>query len=368
MREPGWGSALRSEPHRLLFPVGAVLAWIGVLPWLLFGLRAPALYGPFQRMLGYRAFLHPIVELDGFVGCFAAGLLFTLWPRRTGASPAAGWEVAVAAIAPVASAAFGVAGRWQAAQLCSLVQLAVLVEFCARRMSRRQEPGFLWIALGLLGGFAGSVLGLVGAARGDEGFRLHELGRDLALQGLFTACAAGVARLMREDHRESDAVALAVDGVAAAAFLASFWIGSQVSVQLGYAVRTVALAAIAWPMHVSWFGPENLRRSLAHLSLWLLAFGTAWIATDPHVRRAGLHVIFLGSFSLLLTAGFFGAPLAPRRWIALSAGLFAVSMFGRVFVELDPPSFHVWMVVSSASFLGATAVWAVPGSRIGAGD
>jgi len=68
---------LRREPYRLLFPLGAVLAWTGVLPWLFFALRLRQIYEPVTNVLAYRSFLHPLVELDGFLGCFAAGVILT---------------------------------------------------------------------------------------------------------------------------------------------------------------------------------------------------------------------------------------------------------------------------------------------------
>ncbi|HEY4731596.1 MAG TPA: hypothetical protein VIH41_10735, partial [Myxococcales bacterium] len=49
---------LRREPYRLLFPLGAVLAWAGVLPWLFFALRLRQVYEPVNGLLAYRSFLH----------------------------------------------------------------------------------------------------------------------------------------------------------------------------------------------------------------------------------------------------------------------------------------------------------------------
>src|SRR5256885_902829 len=64
---------LRREPHRLLFPLGALLAWSGVLPWLFFSLGLRKLYAPVIGILVYRSFLHPLAELEGFLTCLAAG-------------------------------------------------------------------------------------------------------------------------------------------------------------------------------------------------------------------------------------------------------------------------------------------------------
>src|SRR2546421_12407150 len=68
---------IRREPYRLLFPLGALLAWAGVLPWLFFAFRLRGIYEPVTGVLAYRSFLHPLAELDGFLGCFAAGVILT---------------------------------------------------------------------------------------------------------------------------------------------------------------------------------------------------------------------------------------------------------------------------------------------------
>jgi hypothetical protein len=128
---------------------------------------------------------------------------------------------------------------------------------------------------------------------------------------------------------------------------------------LGFAIRAAVTIWLALPLRPEWeFGPRNLRRSFAHLALWMLAIGNAWIAVAPQIRRAGLHVIFLGCFTALVLAALFPrageAPAFPLRKLAWAGGLVALSLVGRVMVELDPTWFHLWMGLSAASFLAAT--------------
>src|SRR5437763_8630055 len=89
---PTW----RREPYLLLFPLGALLAWAGVLPWLLFSLGATSLYLPMFEAIGYRAAFHPVAQVEGFLTCFAVGCLFTFIPPRTGTAPPAWSQMAVA--------------------------------------------------------------------------------------------------------------------------------------------------------------------------------------------------------------------------------------------------------------------------------
>jgi len=342
---------LRREPYRLLFPLGAVLAWTGVLPWLFFALRLRQIYEPVTNILAYRSFLHPLVELDGFLGCFAAGVILTaLRP-----APAA-WQVAIAALAPVISAACAALGYWQLGQAASLLLLAVLLQFTLPRLQRPLSPSLIWVALGFLMGAGGAVIAELAVTRGESWFWVHEMGRDLVIQGLFTGLAVAAGRVMRGDDRTHPAIHL----VAGILFIASFWIGRRYGTHLGFALRAAVTVWLALPLRPTrWeFGPRNLRRSFAHLALWMLAVGNAWVAVAPQIRRAGLHVIFLGCFTALLLGALFPRagerPAFPLRKLAWAGGLVALSLVGRVMVELDPTSFHLWMGLSAASFLAAT--------------
>src|SRR5437016_8978087 len=128
---PPW----RRDPYLLLFPLGALLAWAGVLPWLFFSLGATGLYRPMFEAIGYRAAFHPVAQVEGFLTCFAVGFLFTFVPRRTGTAPPAWWQMMVALAAPVAAVVFAWFEWWLAAQAAWLALLAVLVGFAARRMA-----------------------------------------------------------------------------------------------------------------------------------------------------------------------------------------------------------------------------------------
>src|SRR5207247_11187962 len=131
------------EPWRVLFPIGTLLAWAGVVPWLLFALRLQDVYRPFYGVLGYRTFLHPLAELEGFLTCFAVGLLFTLLRP-----PPAAWQVLVAVVAPLATVVLTAFGRWEAGQAATLALLIVALEFTLRRVPR--SPDALWIPFGIL--------------------------------------------------------------------------------------------------------------------------------------------------------------------------------------------------------------------------
>jgi len=324
----------RRHPFRLLFPLGAVLGWIGVLPWLFFAFRARVVYERFNGLLAYRSYLHPLAELEGFLGCFALGVVFT-------AAPAAVWELCLCLLAPLCAAALALLGRWPEGQVPWLVLLFVTA------FKFRRTPGAVWL-------FAAPLFGIAGAALASipDDLTLRELGRDLVMQGMFTALCVGAARGLRGDRRPH----LLYDLFAIALFAAGFAVAAP---HVGFAVRALVLIALARPLRPPFeAGYKNLRPAFAHLALWMTAFGTAWIALFPHLRRAGLHVLFLGAFVALLCAGF-TALREPVGRILWTAALFTLSMLGRAMVELDPPAFHLWMGVSAAAFLAGSLLCAM---------
>src|SRR5205823_3486498 len=169
----------------------------------------------FYGALAYRSFFHPLAELEGFLTCFAVGLLFTLLKPAP-----AFWQVAIAVAAPIVSAVLGATGRWEVGLAAEVLLLAVALEFAARRV--------------------------------------------------------------------------------------------------------LVCIAVARPLRPAWeFGPGNLRPGLAHLALWILPLGNAWVAIALSVRWAGLHMIFLGCFAALLLAAFTHARGA-RLLLAGTAALFAL--------------------------------------------
>ena len=127
---PGW----RTDPYRVLFPLGVLLAWAGVLHWLLL---ATGVIGE------YRSIFHAFAQIEGFMTCFAVGFLFTLIPRRTATAPPAAWQMAVGVAAPIAITAGAWYERWALSQLPWLLLMGVLIQFAVGRFRApaRFSPG-----------------------------------------------------------------------------------------------------------------------------------------------------------------------------------------------------------------------------------
>jgi len=367
---PRW----RSDPYRVFFPLSVLLAWAGVLHWLLL---ATGVIGE------YRSIFHAFAQIEGFMTCFAVGFLFTLIPRRTGTSPPAAWQMIVALIAPVAIVISAWYEKWALSQIPWLVLMAVLIQFA---VSRFRAPGaglrvpnsFVWVVLALLMGVAGSILAGVGAALGDETFWIHDAGRSLVLQGMFTGLVLGIGgMLLPVITRGMPPLAGATPSAGAKlwhlaaglAFVATFFVEAR-AVRLAYALRALLVLATLLASAEIFRPPTvpGLHRRLVWTAAWLLPLGYGCVAVFPQYPKAGLHVVFIGCFALLalcisthvvLSHG--GAPrlLEARPWpVALMGALLLIAVPLRALVNVDAAHPYRWLGSAAASFLAATLVWA----------
>jgi uncharacterized protein involved in response to NO len=367
---PRW----RTDPYRAFFPLGVLLAWAGVLHWLLL---ATGVIGE------YRSIFHAFAQIEGFMTCFAVGFLFTLIPRRTGTSPPAAWQMAVALIAPVAIVICAWYERWALSQIPWLVLMAVLIQFA---VSRFRAPGaglrvpnsFVWVVLGLLMGVAGSILAGVGAALGEEMFWIHDAGRSLVLQGMFTGLVLGIGGMLLpvitrgvpplEGATPSPGKKLS-HLAAGLAFVATFFVEAR-AMRAAYALRALLVLATLLASAGIWRRPTvpGLHRRLVWAAAWLLPLCYACVAVFPQYPKAGLHVVFIGSFALLalsisthvvLSHGGASRPLETRPWpVALMGALLLVAVLLRALVNVDAAHPYRWLGSAAALFLAATVVWA----------
>jgi uncharacterized protein involved in response to NO len=366
----------RREPYRVFFPLGVLMAWGGVLHWLLHAIGA---------LENYQPVFHALTQIQGFLMSFAVGFLFTAVPRRTGTSPPAAWEMAIGIAAPMGTAWSAWSQRWALSQAFWIALLAVLLAFVLRRFvseraARRPPNSFVWVPLALLMGLAGSVLIGVAGVRGPDFFWYHDLGRLFLLQGMFLGLVAGIGGMVLPliTHGESSVDAgpgrrdRAARGghVAAAALIAgSFWIEnsgwprSAALLRAGVmAAELIITARLARPPSV-----PGWHRRLVWLAAWLIPAGYVLAALFPLQRAAGLHVVFVGGFALLtfsvglhvtLAHGGYGDLVRGRSWqVAAYGGLFLLAMVLRALVEFDPARFYPWLGASAASFLLATLFW-----------
>ena len=366
----------RREPYLVLFPLGVVLSWAGVLHWLLLSVGI---------LESYRPIFHAMTQVQGFLMCFAVGFLFTMIPRRTGTRPPSTPEIAVAVAAPVATTLAAWLEHWLVAQVAFLVLAGSVVQFAVRRFlgagARRRPPNsFVWIPLALFMGILGSLMTGLYAFAGPEHLILHEVGRGLVLQGMFIGLVLGVGGLafplMTRGQAPPDSGAGPRDrgerlahAAAAIVLMASFFLEPLVSPRAGTGLRAVVILAVMTFGVQLWRLPslEGWTRRLIWLSGWLLPAGYVLMALYPDRPKAGLHVAFIGGFAMLalavsmqVTLGHRGhrRDLVGRPWqVAAVGALMLAAVVARFVMEIDRSRFFFWMGAASSFFLAATLVW-----------
>lgn len=368
---------LRRQPYVLLFPLGAALAAWGVGHWLLWSLGL---------IVEYRPIFHALVQIQGFLTCFATGFLFTMVPRRTGTSPPTTLEIGLATLAPVGVGVAAWVRSWSTAQVIWLVLVAVVLAFVTDRFlsmeARRRPPtGFVWIPAGLLMGVAGSVATLAGPYAWRSFPWLHTLGQGLVLQGLFIGLVLGVGTLAlplmtrgeapEDAGRPGDVWVVLAHSCAALLVAASFWIEVTRSLRLGLAIRGLVVLAVFVVAIRLWRLPRRpgWNAWLIWSSAWLLPAGFLLAAALPRWYRAGLHVSFVGGLGLLALAvgmqvslghGGYRELQLGRPWQIPTIGALLLSAtLARYLMAADETHRVVWMAVAASLFLLGLALWAV---------
>ena len=367
----------RTEPYRVLFPMGMLMAWAGVLHWFLHAIGVAPYYG---------SVFHSITQIQGFIMCFAVGFLFTMIPRRTGTAPPSAWQMAVAIAAPVGTTFSAWFEVWWLAQIFWLALIAMLLMFVVKRFlaatSDRKHPNsFIWLPLSLMMGMVGSMLVGAYGYLGQEYFWVHDFGRLLLLQGMFVGLILGIGGMLLPmiTHGDvlSDAAVCRWDYLARVGHLCgaillvfSFWTELFCSLRGGLALRTAVVTVLLLTSSRAWRLPvaPGWHRKLVWLAAWLIPIGYTLASIFPAEKKAGLHVVFIGGFALMafsvglhvvLAHGGFQRLLHGRPWqVFIFGSLILTAMALRALVDFDRPHFFLWLGASAGIFLLGTLFWA----------
>ena len=360
---------LRREPFRLLFPIGAMLALAGVVPWLAFGLG-------WSRMWPGR--YHALTMTQGFLVAIAAGFLGTMIPRRTSTAPLSTAELAALAMGlgllPVALYLDHLA----IAECAYLVVLVTLVQFALRRMRHAARaappvpPSFVLIPCALASGAAGALL-LLASAFGAAPWTA-ELGRSLAQEGVLLPLVLALAPMLTPILLDGEAAPptgrRSLQAALGALFVASFGlqlVSPRLALALRGAVAAFQIGVVADVMRRP--RVPGLHRRFYQLAMLVVPAGLLFAAAALPYRVPLLHLTYIGGLSLLVFS--VGAhvtflhtghdQLARRRpWqLALVALLTLGAAAARVSAERLWSAHYVAALTTAALlWLAATATWA----------
>lgn len=324
----------RTDPYRILFPIGYCLLVLGLGVWSLEPL------GAFTR----RETLHALLLANGFLFAFAAGILLSEVPRANSASHPGAFQLTVQAFSLLALGAAALAGRFAVAYAFHGLAALTLATTLARSLPRAgslRNPGS---ALA----FTASLFAIAGAASGgfsEAGLLPPGFGRAAALAGFQGFSLLFVLACIRWTWEPgANAKPLAIQPLAV-------WLGVSLGLELASAFLPQPDTAfrLAYAARAAWIA-YYLRRPAGFASLfadlpvfaWCIRAGSMFILAGailavvfPDRALTFDHIGFLAGFSWIAVSaatGLMVRRLAPsrRRAGTLLAALAGSALLGAV--------------------------------------
>ena len=299
-----------AEPFRIFFPLATLLGISGVSLWPLFFSGLHKFYpGP----------MHARLMTEGFLAGFVFGFLGTALPRLLSAPPLRRGELWTLVALFLLTAGLHIGEQPRAGDLAFITLMLSFGACMVSRVRRCVElppPGFVLVAFGFLSGLIGPVLWLCGTQGWVSG-TVTLFGAMLLNQAFVLFLLLGIGtfllprflrlrdmRTMEEERTASPGWRLRAMFSAATGcvLLASYWIEAS-NPATPAAAWLRGLAAIVYLATMVPFQrqalPLRTASFAAQLALLALVVGLIFPLFWPGQRIAGLHVVFLGGFSLI---------------------------------------------------------------------
>ncbi len=373
--DPTVPSVWQTEPFRIFFPLGVLIAWVGLSQWVFF---------PFGWPKSYACDLHGFIQLQAFTMAFALGFLYTALPRRTQSPPPSRAELAVSGGLLVSITLFGFFAQRVPMMLGYVALFLVLARFALTRFwgahARRRPPAaFALVPIAALQGLIGPLLVIAGP-RVNAAPWMYPLGRLFIEQGVFLCLIVGIGGLLlplvggwpppadlgsspRETRR---ALAYAAAGLAIVASEIAEALGAF---RAGPIVRGVVVATALALGGGAWRMPKKagLHRRWIWLAVWLTPLGVVLSGLMPGLRVASLHVLFIGGYSLLCLGvathvayahlpGLESLMLTSHRAVKWTGGLVIVALLGRTAADVSH-TYYQHLSSAAAAWIVGSAVW-----------
>lgn len=366
-----------AEPFRIFFPLATLLGMSGVSLWPLF-------FSGLHKF--YPGMMHARMMIECFLAGFVIGFLGTALPRLLSAPPLRRGELRLLLGLYVLTAGLHI-GEQPRAGDCAFIVLMITFGAClVQRIHARTElppPGFVLVAFGYLSGIAGPILWLCGLQGWIPG-QFVLLGGMLLNQAFVLFLLLGIgtfllprflrlreARTMAEERAASPGWRLraAFSAFTGVLLLTSYWLEAR-NPMTPAAPWLRSLAAIVYlatmvPFHRQSL-PMRTAPLAAQLALLALVAGLIFPLFWPTQRLAGLHIVFLGGFSLItftvatrVVLGHSGnEALFETRLpsLQITTLLLLAGAVLRAFGDFSPARPH-WLSHASYLWLLAAGVW-----------
>jgi len=306
---------IQEEPYRLFFPLGILIAIVGVGHWpaYAFGWNAQ-----------YSSFFHSSIQTQVYMTCFIIGFLMTAMPKFASAPHATQGEV-LRFLGFILGNTIALSfGKWIAAEICFAGVLISLLLFAKKRIAARTQSAlppleFIWIPIAILHGLTGTILMiLIQLKKAPQVW--FQVAKLMSEQGFILCVVIGVGgflapRLMGTFRTYAKPGQLPQDPAlvkirqmvllghvfAGGLFFASFWIGMR-HLDFSYFLRaSIITGEYLWTC--SYLIPprsKDFYAKLIWISLWMVVLGSWSAAFFSSYRTAMLHLIFIGGFSLMI--------------------------------------------------------------------
>jgi uncharacterized protein involved in response to NO len=309
-RQPSYFQLCCEEPFRIFFPLGVLVALSGISLW-------PLYFAGWYKF--YPGVMHARLMMEGFMGAFVVGFLGTAGPRLTGTAHFSRCELWSLLAVYAGAIGMQIAGRPLSGDA---LFLALLVTFAARmawRFSQRRDlppPSFVLVGFGFLNAIAGTSLLLVGTmASGNP--RCALLGTMLLHQGFVLYLVLGIggfllprilklppkpelpeARTPTPGWRLAALFAASLGVVLFASFIFEVFTGATRTAGFVRFLAAATFLGSEIPAHRS-TAPRLTIIICLRAALVLILLGLLFPMFWPAQRVAGMHVVFIGGFSLM---------------------------------------------------------------------
>ena len=363
------------EPFRLFFPFGLALGIAGVAMWPLY------FAGAFET---YPAVAHARLMIEGMMAAFIFGFLGTAGPRLTETRRFSALEVGGLFALQLGACVLHLAARAAWGDALFLIALIFFVRTIGARFAARRDlppPNFVLVALGLASGVVGTALILWSEAWQSSPV-VYQLGSALLNTGfvLFPVLGAGaflLRRFLGLDEGD-DAPAMRAPspawsaqarwfGLVGLTIVASFILEAFDAARLAGGLRALAITAYVSTAMPVFTRSRSFLACCLILGLLALVLAPIWLAVFPFRPVAGLHILFIGGFSVIVftvgTRVIFGhggqAHLLGRRlpFLLVVLILLILSLLTRLSAEFVDQSRAEHLVLAAAMWLGAALVW-----------
>jgi uncharacterized protein involved in response to NO len=309
-RPSSYFSLCRAEPFRLFFPLGTLVGLSGVSLWPLFFAGLHKFYpGP----------MHARLMIEGFLGGFVIGFLGTAVPRLLSAPSLRAWEVGTLAVLHLLTAGLHIAHQSLLGDASFLLLLLLFATMLLRRLRKGVDlppPSFALVGLGYLAGLFGTALwvcGLLGWVEGTVmlmgGMWLNEAFLILLVLGVGGFLFPRFLRIeglppLDEARKASGAwlIRATLSLLAGVTILASYWWQAKQGVSSGAAIARAAAALIYVAAMIPVYRGRNWGHTVPQavaVALAAIVVGMLFPLISQAQRVAGLHVIFLGGFTVI---------------------------------------------------------------------